>query len=133
MTRLQLTFACLVIAQAAHSVEEYRGRLWETFSPARFVSGLVSRDLQQGFLFLNVALVAFGVWCTLWPVRRRWATAPAFAWLWVAIELVNGIVHSIRSLISHGYTPGVATAPVLLAVALYLALQLRDARVSAIV
>jgi hypothetical protein len=34
MTRLQLTFGALVLAQAAHAVEEYVGRLWESFPPA---------------------------------------------------------------------------------------------------
>lgn len=41
------------MTQAAHSVEEYRGRLLEVFLPARFVSGLISRDLRQGFIIFN--------------------------------------------------------------------------------
>jgi len=38
------------VAQAAHSIEEYAGRLWESFPPARLVSGLVSPDLERGFI-----------------------------------------------------------------------------------
>jgi len=34
MTRLQMAFGGLVLAQAAHSLEEYVGRLWESFQPA---------------------------------------------------------------------------------------------------
>jgi hypothetical protein len=130
MSRVQLTFLGLVITQAAHSVEEYEGHLYEVFLPARFVSGLISRDLQQGFVIFNVALVVFGLWCFLGPVRRRSVAALTLIWIWVAIELVNGIGHPAWSVIQGTYTPGVATAPLLLALALYLAYQLSRAGLS---
>jgi Protein of unknown function with HXXEE motif len=107
-------FAALVVAQAAHSIEEYAFRLYDTFPPARFVTGLVSVDRARGFVIVDVALVAFGVWCLAWPVRRAWASASTIVWLWVGIELVNGVGHPLWSLAQSGYTPGVATAPVLL-------------------
>ena len=128
MTRFQATFGGLILAQAAHSIEEYAGRLWVSFPPARFVSGLISDDLARGFLVGNVALVAFGLWCWLWPVRRERRVAVQLAWAWVMIELVNGIGHPLWALRQGGYTPGVATAPVLLILAIYLALQLRLVR-----
>jgi hypothetical protein len=118
--RLQIAFGALILGQAMHSVEECVGRLWESFPPARFVAGLASSNLERGFIALNVALVAFGVWCLLWPVRRGWPAAAALAWLWAAVEAVNGIVHLSWTLREGGYTPGVATAPVLLVLALYL-------------
>lgn len=120
-------FGALVLAQAAHSVEEYLGRLWETFPPARLLTGLVSEDLRLGFLVINVSFVAFGIWCWAWPVRRRWRSAVGLAWLWVGIELVNGVGHPLWSLAEGGYTPGVATAPLLFVLALYLAARLRAA------
>ncbi len=126
MTRTQATFGALVLAQAAHSVEEYVGRLWESFPPARFVTGLISQDLERGFIVVNVSLVAFGLWCFLWPVCRRWPSAVLFSWAWMAVEVVNGIGHPLWTLRQGGYTPGVATAPVLLVLAVYLALQLRQ-------
>jgi uncharacterized protein with HXXEE motif len=126
MTRLQAAFGAIVLAQSMHSVEEYAGRLWESFPPARFVSGLVSEDLARGFLVANVSLVAFGLWCWLWPVRRGWPVARALAWGWVALEVLNGIGHLLWALRQRGYAPGVATAPVLLVLAIYLARQLRD-------
>ena len=118
--RLRGAFGALVATQAVHSAEEYAGRLWESFPPARFVSSLVSSDLERGFVIANVALIAFGVWCLLRPVRRRWPSAVPLAWAWVGIELVNGIGHPLWTLAQGRYTPGVATAPVLflLAVAL---------------
>jgi hypothetical protein len=54
-TRVQPAFDGLILAQTAHSIEEYAGRLWESFPPARFVSGLISSDLERNFLLLNVA------------------------------------------------------------------------------
>jgi len=125
MNRLQAAFGALVLAQAAHSVEEYVGRLWESFPPARFVSGLISPDLEFGFLVVNVSLVTFGIWCVAWPVRRGWSSAVPLAWAWVTVEVINGLGHPLWTLRQGGYTPGVATAPVLLVLALYVALQLR--------
>jgi hypothetical protein len=127
MSRLQLTFGALVLAQGAHSVEEYYGRLWEAVPPARFLTSLVSSNLERGFILLSISLFAFGSWCFLWPVRRGWAAAVPLGWFWVAIEIVNGIGHPFWSLRAGGYTPGLATAPVLLLLAVLLALQLRRA------
>ena len=130
MTRFQSSFLLLVAIQAAHSVEEYSGRLYDVFPPARFVTGLVSQDRERGFVILNAALIMFGFLCFLGPIRRQWPSAVLVAWIWVAIELVNGIGHPLWSLIQLRYTPGVATAPLLLLVALYLARQLISGRAS---
>jgi hypothetical protein len=126
-SRFQLTFGALVVVQTAHSVEEYIGHLWESFPPARFITGLVSSNLERGFVILNVLLLAFGAWCFLWPVRRGWSVAASLTWFWVVIEIINGIGHLLWSLREGGYTPGLVTAPVLLVLALYLAYQLRRA------
>lgn len=124
--RPETTFGALIAVQAVHSVEECIGRLWESYPPARFVAGLVSTDHAQAFVFLNVVVVALGAWCYFWPVRRRWPIAPALLWIWVAVETINGIAHPVWSFWQRSYTPGVATAPLLLILALYLARQLRD-------
>ena len=127
MSRFQMTFGALVLAQAAHSIEEHVGHLWESFPPARYAAGLISADLERGFLIGNVSLVAFGLWCFMWPVRHTWTVAIPLAWFWAVIETINGISHPLWSLGKGGYTPGLATAPVLLFLALYLARQLRSA------
>jgi hypothetical protein len=131
MSRIDATFGALVLAQAAHSIEEYRGRLWESFPPVRFLTGLFSSDRELVFIILNVALVAFGVWCLLWPVRRRWPAAVGLMWGWAVIETINGVGHPLWSLRQGGYTPGVITAPILLVIALYLGAQLRNRTVTA--
>jgi hypothetical protein len=125
MTRLQIAFGALVLTQAAHSVEEYAGRLWETFPPAAFMTGLVSQDHEVGFLVINLALVMFGVWCVVWPAGRRWPSAAIVGWFWVTIQLINGVIHPLWSLRMGAYTPGVAMAPLLFVAALYLAGELR--------
>jgi len=119
--RTRLTFALLVAAQAAHSIEEYAGRLYDVFPPARLVSGIVSSDRRIGFAIVNVALVVLGVACVAQVWRRRWF---GVMWIWIAIETANGIVHPTWSVMRGGYTPGVATAPVLLVLAISLAVQL---------
>lgn len=122
---MQSTFLALVVLQALHSLEEYAFRLYDVFPPARFVSSLFSADLRRGFIVVNVGLVAFGFWCYFWPVRRRWPIAIPLAWLWVTIELINGVGHPAWSLVTRGYTPGVVTALMLLPCALLLAQRLR--------
>jgi Protein of unknown function with HXXEE motif len=124
VTRFQLSFLALVATQAAHSIEEYVGRLYEVFPPARAVSGLISEDLERGFVIFNVALVTFGLWCFLRPVRGQWPSAIPLVWIWVVIELINGIGHPLWTLAQWKYTPGVATAPLLLFLAVHLARQL---------
>jgi len=125
VTRLHSAFGAIVLGQAVHSIEEYVSRLWESFPPARFLTGLISEDLEQGFILINVALVAFGVWCFFWPVRRAWSSARGFVWFWIVIGMVNGVGHPLWSLRQGGYTPGVGTALVLLVLALNLVRELR--------
>ncbi len=127
-SRARLVFLSLIVVQASHSIEEYTFALYEVFSVARFASGLVSSNLAIGFIFLNTVFVAFGLWCYLFPVRSGWASARGWAWLWVIIELVNGLGHLVLALRSGGYFPGVATAPILLMFALYLAARLLRTR-----
>ena len=75
----------------------------------------------------NVVLMTLALWCFFWPIRRRWRSAVTIGWVWVTIVLINGVVHPLWSLHELSYTPGVATAPLLLIAALYLARQLRAA------
>lgn len=123
-SHVKSAFGALVVFQAAHSMEEYVGRLWESFPPATFVSGLVSSNRELGFVIINIALVAFALWCFLFPLRRNWPSARAFLWLWIAVEIINGFGHPIWTLRQRAYTPGVATAPILLVLALYLTSQM---------
>ncbi len=128
LARPQLTFAALVFTQAVHSLEEYAGRLWEDFPPARFLTGVVSQDRELGFIIINVSLVALGAWCFWWPVRRAWPSAARFMWLWAGLQGINGVGHVIWTALQRRYTAGAATAPMLLMLALALVWQLREQR-----
>jgi hypothetical protein len=125
MSRVNGAFTALVATQGAHSIEEYLGRLWESFPPARFLTGLIASDRAFGFIVLNAALVALGIWCALVPVRQRWPSASSWIWCWVVLETINGVVHLAWSLRQGSYTPGVLTAPLLLGLALFIASTLR--------
>ena len=120
--RGQLVFLFLILAQAAHSIEEYVTKLYEVFAPARFVSSLVSNDLALGFLVANAALVAFGLWCWAVPVRSGWHAARGLVWFWTILELGNGIGHLALAWSRGGYFPGVATAPLLLLLTAWMAI-----------
>lgn len=80
-------------------------------------------------------IIVFGIWCFVFPLRRHPPSAVVFAWIWVVVEVVNGVGHPLWSIRTGSYTPGVATAPVLLVLALYVARALREdaRRVSAVV
>lgn len=119
--RTQLVFLLLILAQAAHSVEESVAKLYEVFPPARFVSSLISDDLALGFFVANAVLVMFGLWCWAVPVRSAWRAAHGLLWFWTFLELGNGISHSSFAIARKGYFPGVLTAPLLLLFAVWLA------------
>lgn len=123
-SRSRFAFLLLILAQAAHSVEEYAFRLYDVFGPARFISGLLSDDLSSGFVIFNTTLVLFGLWCYLARVRTGNRSAKGWVWLWILLELGNGLGHTVIALARSAYFPGVITAPVLLGLSIYLAMQM---------
>ena len=123
--RSRRLFLILIVAQAAHSVEEYVFRLYEVLAPARIISGFVSSDLALGFAAVNTALILFGMWCYVARVRRGGRSARHWAWFWVILEAGNGTGHILLAAAGGGYFPGAATAPLLLACAVWLAATLR--------
>ena len=123
--RSQYLFALLIVLQAAHSVEEYITEIYAVLAPARFISGLVSNDHAIGFAIVNVAVVAFGIWCYFGPVRSGQPRGRAWAWPWAVVEIANGTGHIILALASRRYVPGALTAPLLLTTALWLGVALR--------
>ncbi len=123
-SRSRLAFGLLILAQAAHSVEEYVFRLFDVFGPARFVSGLFSDNAAKGFAVANVGIVLAGVWCYLARVRTSHPSARGYAWFWISLELANGVGHVVLSALRGGYFPGVGTAPLLITASSYLGARL---------
>jgi hypothetical protein len=66
--------------------------------------------------------VGFGLWCWAVPVPSGWRSARGLMWFWTVLELVNGCTHSAIAVSRGGYFPGVATAPLLLLFAGWLAM-----------
>lgn len=110
-TRLQTVFLLLALSQAAHSLEEYFGRLWEVFAPARYLSTLASpANPEVGFVVINTLVVVLVFWCYFRIVRRDARSARAWIWFWVLLESINGIGHVAWSATSGQYQPGLLTA-----------------------
>jgi hypothetical protein len=118
--RARTAFLWLLLAQSAHSIEEYLFRLYDVLAPARFVSSLLSDDPARGFAIANVLLVLFGVACYLVSIRPGLPSARGLAWFWSLLELGNGASHSVLAAAQQGYFPGVATAPLLIGLSGYL-------------
>jgi hypothetical protein len=123
-SRSRIAFALVILAQAAHSVEEYVYRLFDVFAPARWVSGLFSTNLALGFALANVCIVLFGAWCYWARVHPSHPGARGYAWSWACLELGNGMGHILFSMLRRAYFPGVGTAPLLIATSCYLGFRL---------
>jgi hypothetical protein len=123
--RVRLAFLILVLAQTAHSIEEYSTRLYEIFPPARFLSGLLTQDHAVGFVIINLAINALGYGLFFITTRRESSAGRIWLWGWVVIELANGATHLMIAASRGQYFSGAATAPFLIAAALALALQLK--------
>lgn len=124
-SRTKFTFLLLILAQVAHSVEEYVFRLHDVWEPARFVSLMLSNDLNTGFIIFNATLAVFGLWCYFGSVRTSHGWPRVWIWVWIVIELINGAGHVVIALARGAYFPGLITSPVLFGLALYLALQMK--------
>ena len=121
--KIKIAFLLLVIVQTLHSIEEYYGSLWEVFAPAKFISGLVSNDHEKGFVIINIALFVAGL--LIWfAIIRNYSFAIVPVWVLTIMELINSIGHSVWAAMEKSYVPGVATAPFLFILAIYLVRRL---------
>jgi hypothetical protein len=124
-TRARKIFLALILAQVAHSIEEYVFELYAVLLPARVISGYLSSNLAVGFAIANAALISFAFWCYLARVRPGHPAARFWAWFWSILEIANGTAHLVYAAARGGYFPGAATAPVLLLLAAALVVTLR--------
>ncbi len=114
---IQIYFLLIALVQGFHSIEEYAGRLWDVYPPAKYICGLVSNNLERAFVIINISL--FIVLMLIWSATfsKTFSVKPLL-WFWTIMETANGIGHSIWSIMQGSYTPGLITAPVLLILAL---------------
>lgn len=126
--RARFAFLAVIAAQAVHSIEEYWFRLFDVLAPARAVSEAIGLDRATGFVIANAGLLLVGLVCYFASVRRGHKSARSLAWFWALLEIANGLGHVALALWARGYFPGLATAPLLLATGLYLAMRLGRSR-----
>lgn len=118
--RIRIAFLLLILSQGLHSVEEYYGQLWERLAPARFLSSLVSSNPEKGFVIINIGLFVLGIVSWLLAFQKNRLAVPVLLWIWIVIEMINGIGHPFWCIVAGRYVPGVITAPFLLLLSIYL-------------
>lgn len=119
LDRLTLFYWLLGLAQAAHSIEEMRMRLYDFFWVAtgrihEVVPAVTQMRMSaETFALLNMTFITV-LLGTVPAVRARRPFALALAGVSGTIEVLNGIGHTAGAIWFRGYVPGVATAPFLL-------------------
>ena len=121
-------FLLLIAVQALHSAEEYHFRLFDRLAPARYIAEAIGLERPLGFAIANILLVGFGFWCWIARVGPNRPSARAFAWFWALLECANGIAHIALAVAARGYFPGLATAPLLLGIGVWLIADIRRRR-----
>jgi hypothetical protein len=120
LDRLTFRFWLLGLAQAAHSMEEMRARLYDFFWVAtgrlhEIAPGISQvRMSAQTFALLNMSFITVLLGSVPF-VRARKSPALALAGFAGVIEVLNGVGHTAGAIWFGGYVPGVATAPFLFA------------------
>jgi Protein of unknown function with HXXEE motif len=118
LDRLTFRFWLLGLAQAAHSIEEMRARLYDFFWVATgrmheiFPAVTQVRMSAQTFALLNMSFIAVLLGSVPF-VRARKPLALGLAGIAGVIEVLNGIGHTAGAFWFGRYVPGVATAPFL--------------------
>jgi hypothetical protein len=118
LDRLTFFYWLLGLAQAAHSIEEMRMRLYDFFWVATgrlhevFPAVTQMRMSAETFALLNMTFITV-LLGTVPAVRARQPFALALAGVAGMIEVLNGIGHTAGAIWFRGYVPGAATAPFL--------------------
>ena len=116
---IRITFLLIALVQGLHSIEEFIGKLWAIYPPATFICSLVSPDLKKGFIIINISLFIVLMLVWLGTFSKSFSTT-GLLWFWAILEIINGTGHIIWATIEGSYEPGLATAPILLVLAIYL-------------
>jgi len=115
--KIRVTFLLIALVQGLHSIEEFYGKLWDVYPPATYICGLVSNNLENGFVIINISLfiVLMLTWLTTFS---KSSSAKPLLWWWTILELINGVGHPVWAIMERSYVPGLVTAPVLLVLSL---------------
>lgn len=118
-------FSALILSQGLHSFEEVKFELWKHFEPARKLSAIFSEDLSTGFLLANLVVVLVGALSVVASLLLKKDRARIVIYFWIIVESINFAVHTVNSILSGGYFPGLYTAPLLIfcSIGLFVVLQ----------
>ncbi len=130
LRRANRLFLVLVLLQALHSVEEYAFRFYEIFPPARYLNRLFPGIARPGFIIFNALLIVFGLAGWRYAMQPDRGGARAVVWIWVVIELYNGVAHIVWAIMIGGYNPGLYSAPALALVAGWLGYVMYSTRLA---
>lgn len=112
--KVRALFLLLVTAHVLHAIEEYAGKLWDVYPPARYVCNALSGDPETGFVMINAMFVIISL--VFWYLnfsRKRKNIKPAI-WIWIVLQAINGTGHIAWSISRGAYTPGLVTSAILL-------------------
>ncbi len=131
--RIQFAYLAILLIQILHSVEEFATRMFDVFPPALIIDHYSPGLSQAIFVTFNsslivVMLIAFFYWVK--PRRRGWRLIVA---MWVVGEAYNAVGHSLWSIWTRSYTPGLLTALALIPLVVWLIYLLRNSRKSGLV
>ncbi|NNL93363.1 MAG: HXXEE domain-containing protein [Saprospiraceae bacterium] len=107
-------------------MEEFTGRLWESFPPAEALCDLISDDHETGFLIINIGILLFGLAAYLFFLKKNNSLSNFIIWFWVFIGFVNGIGHLVWSILQKEYTPGLATSQAVFLTTILLLIKFRE-------
>lgn len=124
-SRIPHAFLSLVILQAVHSAEEFVFGFYERFPPMRALYRDAPLLAKPAFAISNALLFLAGLICFYYWVRRGRRGARTVVWVWVVLESVNVVAHSVWALLIGGYNPGLATAVLFAPVLIYLGRLMR--------
>jgi hypothetical protein len=124
-SRVGRRFWLLGLAQAAHSMEEMRARLYDFMWIATERLGLPRMGMSATtFALVNMGIIAFFLGIAPFVAARRdWAIA--VAWIVALVEIANGAGHLTAVVLFRSYAPGAITAPLLIAAGIALIPALR--------
>lgn len=126
-SRIPPAFLSLVVLQAVHSAEEFVFGFYERFPPMRAVYRDAPLLAKPAFAVSNALLFLAGLICFFYWVRPGRRGARTVVRVWVVLESVNVIAHSVWALLIRGYNPGLATAVLFVPVLIYLGRLMRRA------
>jgi hypothetical protein len=123
---VRVSFLVLVILQAIHSAEEFIFNFYDRFPPMRFLYQKAPYLAKPAFAIANAVLILVGFICFYYWVQPGRRGATVVVWIWIIMESLNVVAHSVWAVSIGGYNPGFLTALLFVPVLIYLCYLMRQ-------